>query len=46
MGYVGPLVVAGGGDIPGSLRSERKCWNRLKLISGDAAGGSESGSVS
>ena len=43
MGYVGKLVMAGGGDIPGSLRDERKCWDRSKLIFGDAEGGAGAG---
>ena len=37
------LAMAGEGDIPSSLRVERKCWNKFKLISGDAAGGDEAG---
>ena len=46
MGYVEPLAMVGRGDIPGSLRAERKCWNKFKLISGYASGGAESGTVS
>ena len=41
MSSIGPLVMAGGRDIPGSLRAEGKCWNRFKLLSGDAEDGSE-----
>ena len=43
MGSVGTLVMAGGGDSPRSLRADRKCWNKFKLISGNAVGGYESG---
>ena len=43
MGYAEPLVVAGEGNSPSSLRVERKCWNKFKLISDDATGGAESG---
>ena len=43
MGSVGLLVMAGGGDITGNLRADRKCWNEFKLISGDSAGGAEAG---
>ena len=43
MGSVEPLEMAGERDIPGSLIVETKCWNKFKLISGDAAGGAESG---
>ena len=43
MGYVEPLAMAGEGDIPGSLRVDRKFWNNFKLISDDAAGGAEAG---
>ena len=46
MGYVGTLVIAGEGDSPVSLRTEINCWNKFKLISGDATGGAESGSGS
>ena len=38
---VKPLAMAIEGGIPGSLRVERKCWNKFKLISDDAAGGAE-----
>ena len=44
MGYVGTLAIVGGGDSPGSLISDRKCWNGFILISGDAAAGAEDGS--
>ena len=43
MGSVEPLAMAVEGDSPGSLRFERKYWNKFKLISGDAAGGAEAG---
>ena len=43
MGYVEPLVMAGEGGIPGSLIVQRKCRNKFKLISVDAAGGAEAG---
>ena len=43
MGSVELLSMAGGGDRPGRLRAERKCWNNFKLIYGDAASGAESG---
>ena len=46
MGYVGTLVIVGEGDSPVSLRTEINCWNKFKLISGDATGGAESGSGS
>ena len=39
MGSVDPLTMVVEGDSPGSLRFERKCWNKFKLISGDTAGG-------
>ena len=41
MDSVEPLEMAGEGDRPGSLRVERKRWNKFKLISNDAAGGTE-----
>ena len=41
MGSVEPLVMAGEGDIPRSLRVERKCWKKSKLISCDSTGGAE-----
>ena len=44
MGSVEPLVMAGEageGGGPGSLRVDRKCWNKVKLIYGGAAGGAE-----
>ena len=44
IGYVGTLEMVGGGDSPGSLISDRKCWNGFILISGDAAAGAEDGS--
>ena len=43
MGSVEPLVMAGEGGGPGRLRVDRKCWNKFKLISGNAVGGYESG---
>ena len=36
MGYVGPVAMAGKGDILGSLRYKIKCWNRFRLMSGEA----------
>ena len=38
---VGLSEMAGGGYCPGRLRSERKCWNIFRLISGDDAAGDE-----
>ena len=43
MGSVETLAMTGGGDSPRRLRVERKCWNKFRLISGDAAGGAEDG---
>ena len=43
LGSIGPLVVAGRGDIPGSLIAKRKCWNRFKLMSDKASGEAEAG---
>ena len=39
MGSVGTLAMEGGGGSPCRLSSEIKCWNRFKLMSGEAAGG-------
>ena len=46
MGSVGLLAMADGGDSPGSLISDRKCFNIFRLIYGDDAAGSEAGSGS
>ena len=46
MGYVEPLVMVGLVDSPRILIDDRKCWNKFKLISVDAAGGAEVGSGS
>ena len=46
MGSVEPLVMVVEGDSPGSLIVDRKCWNKFKLISYDAAGGAEAGTGS
>ena len=43
MGFIGPLIMLGGGGIPGSFMSEINCCNRFKLISGDSSGGAEAG---
>ena len=46
VGSVEPLDIGVEGYSPGSLRVDRKCWNKFKLISDYAAGGAEAVPVS